>query len=90
MESGSRRLAPIARPRSRAKGLELIADDVAKRAPLHSLAVFHAAAPESMATLERRLHETDPNVVTVSGRIGPVVGAYSGPGGLGVACLGTG
>ena len=58
-------------------------------APLRSLAEFHAAAAESMVDLEARLGAAVSNVTAVLGRIGPVVGAYSGPGGLGVACLGA-
>lgn len=83
-------VAPIARPRSRAKGIDLIIDDVTARAPLQSLAAFHAASPEPMRQLVERLHSADPSVVAVQGRIGPVVGAYSGPGGLGIACLASG
>jgi DegV family protein with EDD domain len=83
-------VAPIARPRSRAKGIDLIIDDIRARAPLQSLAAFHAASPEPMRQLVDRLGAADPSVVAVQGRIGPVVGAYSGPGGLGVACLASG
>jgi DegV family protein with EDD domain len=83
-------VAPIARPRSRAKGIDMIIDDVRGRAPLHSLAAFHAAAPEAMGELLGRLADADPSVTATQGRIGPVVGAYSGPGGLGIACLASG
>lgn len=83
-------VAPIARPRSRAKGIDMIIDDVRRRAPLRSLAAFHAAAPESMRELVGRLADADPSVTPIQGRIGPVVGTYSGPGGVGVACLASG
>jgi DegV family protein with EDD domain len=83
-------VAPLARPRSRAKGIDMIVDDVRGRAPLRSLAAFHAAAPESMRALVGRLRDADPGVTAIEGRIGPVVGAYSGPGGVGVACLASG
>jgi len=65
-------------------------DDVRRRAPLRSLAAFHAAAPESMRELVGRLADADPSVTAIQGRIGPVVGTYSGPGGVGVACLASG
>lgn len=42
-----------------------------------------------MIDLEQRLSTAVSNVTAIVGRIGPVVGAYSGPGGLGVACLGA-
>jgi DegV family protein with EDD domain len=80
-------VVPLARPRSRSKGIEMIVEQVRACAPLRGLAEFHAAAAESMADLEGRLGAAVSNVTAVLGRIGPVVGAYSGPGGLGVACL---
>jgi DegV family protein with EDD domain len=83
-------VAPIARPRSRAKGLDLIVADVRRRAPLSSFAAFHAAAPEAMHELLGSLDGAAPGVTMIQGRIGPVVGAYSGPGGVGVACLASG
>ena len=82
-------VVPLARPRSRAKGIEMIVEQVRSCAPLRSLAEFHAAAAESMVDLEARVGAAVSNVTAVLGRIGPVVGAYSGPGGLGVACLGA-
>jgi fatty acid-binding protein DegV len=42
-----------------------------------------------MTDLEARLTTAITNVTAILGRIGPVVGAYSGPGGIGVACLGA-
>ena len=80
-------VVPFARPRSRSKGIEMMVEQVRACAPLRGLAEFHAAAAESMADLEGRLGAAVSNVTAVLGRIGPVVGAYSGPGGLGVACL---
>lgn len=82
-------VVPVARPRSRSKGIELIVEQVRSCAPLRGLAEFHAAAAESMTDLETRIGAAVSNVTAVLGRIGPVVGAYSGPGGLGVACLGA-
>jgi DegV family protein with EDD domain len=82
-------VVPVARPRSRSKGIDLIVEQVRGCAPLRGLAEFHAAAAESMTELETRLGAAVSNVSAVLGRIGPVVGAYSGPGGLGVACLGA-
>ncbi|MFZ0921047.1 MAG: DegV family protein [Candidatus Dormiibacterota bacterium] len=82
-------VVPMARPRSRSKGIEMIVEQVRGCTPLRSLAEFHAAAAESMLDLEQRLSAAVSNVTAIIGRIGPVVGAYSGPGGLGVACLGA-
>ncbi len=82
-------VVPLARLRSRSKGIDMIVEHVRGCLPLRSLAEFHAAAAESMVDLEARLGAAVTNVTAVLGRIGPVVGAYSGPGGLGVACLGA-
>jgi DegV family protein with EDD domain len=82
-------VAPLARVRSRTKGIGMIIDEVCKCAPLARLAAFHADAPDSMADLETQLHAAVPDMSAVGGRIGPVVGAYSGPGAVGVACLGV-
>ncbi len=82
-------VVPLARPRSRSKGIDMIVQQVRDCGPLRSLAEFHAAASESMSDLESRLGAAVSNVTAIFGRIGPVVGAYSGPGGLGVACLGA-
>lgn len=82
-------VVPIARPRSRSKGIDLIVEHIRSSLPLRGLAEFHAAAAESMTDLETRVGAAVSNVTAVLGRIGPVVGAYSGPGGLGVACLGA-
>lgn len=82
-------VVPLARLRSRAKGIEMIVEQVRGCLPLRGLAEFHAAAAESMTDLEARLGTAVSNVTAVLGRIGPVVGAYSGPGGIGVACLGA-
>ena len=82
-------VVPVARPRSWSKGVEMIVEGVRGCAPLRGLAEFHAATTESMVDLKMRLSSVVSDVSPVLGRIGPVVGAYSGPGGLGVACLGA-
>jgi DegV family protein with EDD domain len=82
-------VVPLARPRSRSKGIDMIVERLRACAPVRSLAEFHAAAAESMGALQTQITAAVPGVTPIRGRIGPVVGAYSGPGGLGVACLGA-
>jgi DegV family protein with EDD domain len=82
-------VVPLARPRSRSKGIDMIVERLRACAPVRSLAEFHAAAAESMGALQTQIAAAVPGVTPIRGRIGPVVGAYSGPGGLGVACLGA-
>jgi DegV family protein with EDD domain len=80
---------PLARVRSHSKGIAMIVDEVRQRAPLRSLAAFHADSPDSMRDLESGVAGAVPGLAAIRGRIGPVVGAYSGPGCVGVACLGA-
>ncbi|HVC04621.1 MAG TPA: DegV family protein [Candidatus Acidoferrales bacterium] len=80
---------PLARVRSRAKGIAMIVDEVRRRAPLRSIAAFHADAPGSVRDVEAGIAAAAPGLTAIRGRIGPVVGSYSGPGCVGVACLGV-
>ncbi len=80
---------PLARVRSRSKGIAMIVDEVRQRAPLQSIAAFHADAPDSMREIEAGVAGAASGLTATRGRIGPVVGAYSGPGCVGVACLGV-
>lgn len=80
---------PLARVRSRTKGIAMILDEVRRRAPLRSIAVFHADAPDSVREVEAGIEGAAPGLTAIRGRIGPVVGSYSGPGCVGVACLGV-
>ena len=82
-------VVPLARPRSRVQG---------HRHDRRAGARLRAAAQPGRVSRGRsrvdgrpraRLGAAVSNVTAVLGRIGPVVGAYSGPGGLGVACLGA-
>jgi len=80
-------VVPLARVRNHSKGIDILVDGIRERMPLERLALFHSAAAQTLATLQARLAATIPDVTAVLGRIGPVVGAYSGPGGVGIACI---
>ena len=80
-------VAPLSRVRSRSKGIALIIERLRGQMPLRSMAVFHAGAPEVLAELHAAVSEAFPGVELVQGQVGPVVGTYAGPGGLGVAYL---
>jgi DegV family protein with EDD domain len=82
-------VAPLARVRSRTQGIEKIVELVKTRKPLQRIAVFHASVPEFIDKFADRIRADNPGVEISNGRIGPVVGAYAGPGGIGVACLGA-
>jgi DegV family protein with EDD domain len=83
-------VAPQTRVRSRKRGLETIVELLRKRAPLSSLAAFHTGAPELIDELRALLSSAFPGVDILVGQVGPVVGTYTGPGGVGVAYLSAG
>lgn len=82
-------VAPQARPRSRKQGLDVIVELLQAKLPLRRLAAFHCGAPELLPLLEKRLRAALPDVEIQTGQVGPVVGAYTGPGGIGIASLGV-
>jgi len=83
-------VAPQARVRSRKKGVDMIIELVRERMPLQRLAAFHTGAPELIQELRSAMSAAFPGTDIVVGQVGPVVGTYTGPGGLGVACLSAG
>lgn len=82
-------VAPVARVRSRRQGLDAIVERLRRRLPLRGLAAFHCGAPDLLPELRSLLAPLVPDLTVVSGQVGPVVGAYTGPGGVGIACLGA-
>jgi DegV family protein with EDD domain len=83
-------VAPLARVRSRKKGMEMIIELLGKRAPLARLAAFHTGAPELGEEMRAEMSAAFPDVEILLGEVGPVVGTYTGPGGLGVAYIAAG
>ena len=82
-------VAPMARVRNQRQGVDRIIAELKARLPLRGVAVFHARVPELIGELRERVRATTGDAEVVLGRVGPVVGAYTGPGGIGVACLGV-
>ena len=82
-------VAPKARVRSRRQGLEKIVELLRELLPLRGLAAFHCGAPELLPLLSHRLQALVPDMKILFGQVGPVVGAYAGPGGIGIAALGA-
>lgn len=80
-------VGPQARVRSRRQGIEMITELLQERLPLRRVAAFHCGAPELLPVLEKRLRTALPDVEIITGQVGPVVGVYTGPGGLGIAAL---
>jgi DegV family protein with EDD domain len=82
-------VAPKARVRSRKQGLAKIVELLRDLLPLRGLAAFHCGAPELLPVLSHQLQALVPDVKILLGQVGPVVGAYAGPGGIGIAALGA-
>ena len=80
-------VGPQARVRSRRQGIEMITELLQERLPLRRVAAFHCGAPELLPVLVKRLRSALPDVELVTGQVGPVVGTYTGPGGVGIAAL---
>ena len=80
-------VGPQARVRSRRQGIEMITELLQERLPLRRVAAFHCGAPELLPVLVKRLRVALPDVELVTGQVGPVVGTYTGPGGVGIAAL---
>lgn len=80
-------VVPEARVRSRRQGMDKIVELLAARLPVRLLAAFHCGSPELLPEVVERLEQVAPGVEILTGQVGPVVGAYTGPGGIGIACL---
>jgi DegV family protein with EDD domain len=80
---------PLARARSRAKGVEymlkLLEKRVGRGGSIHHIVVFHSCVPEEALALEQkvraRCHCTELDII----ELGPVFGSHLGPGALGLA-----
>lgn len=77
------------RKASIARILELTEKAFDPSCPYQKIGVGHADAPEDAATLVNALSEKFPGVEIVLDYIGPIVGASTGPGTLGVYCFGS-
>lgn len=73
------------RQRTRARSLAYLVDKVREAGPLRQIAVVHAAAPDIDAFVEA-VDAVPHELPTLVGHIGPVIGAHTGPGTIGV-CL---
>jgi len=75
------------RVRSRQQGVDNILELLVPKLPVRLLAAFHCGSPELLPDLVVRLQALAPGVEIITGQVGPVVGAYTGPGGVGIAGL---
>jgi len=76
---------PLARVRTRAKGVDHLVELVASLQPIAELAVVHSSPQEEVDALVARLGAFFPVERIQRTMFGPVMGTYIGPDGLGVA-----
>ena len=79
---------PLERVRTRQKGIERLYQLAAACGPFQQIGVCHSTTPDEAGALGDRLQPLLPQGGKVmQTRIGPVIGTYIGPGGLGIAVL---
>jgi DegV family protein with EDD domain len=78
---------PLERVRTFRRALDRIVDLAREQAPWDHVAVLHLGAPEGAANLTARMQEVQPGLDVLTSTIGTVIGAYGGPGILGIAGL---
>lgn len=83
LENGE--VLPIERSRSRQRGLRRLLDLAHRAAPLTRLAVIHSTEPLIAQGLKYELSDLLPEEQIISARFGATLGAYIGPGAVGVA-----
>lgn len=81
---------PETRVRSRSQGIEELLTRVRSQLPLESIGAMHADAPALLDVIRERVAGDCPELTLATGQLGPVVGTYTGPGAIGVACLRAG
>lgn len=81
---------PQARVRNRRQGIDRMLALLAEAGPLEAVGTMHSGAPELLEEVRPRLLAAYPELDVSTGQIGPVVGTYAGPGGIGAACLRAG
>jgi DegV family protein with EDD domain len=74
------------RQRTRTRSLQYVVDKVRQQEHIEQLAVLDAAAPD-IETFQDMIAEVFPREDTILADVGPIIGAHSGPGTVGVTFL---
>jgi DegV family protein with EDD domain len=74
------------RQRTRTRSLQYVVDKVRQQEHIEQLAVLNAAAPD-IETFADMMAEVFPREDTIRADVGPIIGAHSGPGTVGVTFL---
>jgi len=77
----------VERPRTRSKGIRRLVEMAEEKAPLDSLCVLDSTDSAGAAELASRVAHLAPDGKPIMARFGPIVGAYLGPGALGVTLI---
>ena len=78
---------PIARPRSRDRGVRQLLELAQEMAPVQKLAVIYSTEPQRAEELRQRLTGLLPADQIITARYGPTLGTYIGPNAVGVALV---
>lgn len=78
---------PVEKVRTQKRAVERIADVVLGSGPIQEMAIIHASAPELAEELRVHFAETWFEDQIVVCETGPVIGAHTGPGAVGVAWI---
>jgi len=81
-------VAPLARARSRQKAIDELYALLGRVDSVEEAVVLHSTTPDDAAALAERVRAALPGVPLHTGRFGPVLGVYGGPGMLGIAVVG--
>ena len=77
----------VGRVRTKPKALEEIVSRVADLRPWSHAFAIHASTPEDIDYVNDRFLGLSPDTPVLTNRMGPVIGVYAGPGGVGVGCV---
>jgi len=80
-------IIPLENVRSQKRALARLVEIVASSGPIEELAVIHAHAAELAIEVEESLSKLFPDKQIVLSETGPVLGAHTGPGSVGIAWL---
>lgn len=78
---------PLARVRTRARGLEQVYHLTMSEPGIEEVAIMHATTPEDAEALAQRVRAEHPGLPVHVGSLGPVIGVHGGPGIIGMAAL---
>jgi DegV family protein with EDD domain len=80
-------VAPLARARTRRRGIDELVGLAADLRPIEQVMVFDATTPEDRQHLADRLGAYAAGVPIIVGTLGPAIGVHAGPGTLGLAVV---